>query len=1506
MDPQSWVSPRDKRAMYQLDVSPEGGIAMAIVSGTSMPGRKDGVKLKNEEGPHQTFTLPPWFAELKKELNAKIAIDRKANPLDTSLPVSLLYYGSERVQAREGMGDAWTIEIKGSMDKDAKRAWLSVHEAEWKAASSKEEYIQKLEDSIKEKVKQINEALNKAAFDKKAAQEDKEKVAKGGKFAWAVKLKEAVWKELLDLKAKDHSLTDIPERLTLLSVGEGDQEQMYFDVWIQEPVRNASNKGQMEYRGAPLAMPILEDSVVSDWIPPIRQATAALRKDKGDHKEVPAEQNKRGTPDSHAKPAFPASLYAVDLSEDLTTVPSATNKFGMILNVRAITGGGTAEVAANMSMLVYYYWSVYKLPRELRDLKDDKDIKTEELVEKSTRYVLDDKPLGKQIKSEDSGTDSRESLDMDDMGLGDFLLMGHGQPTYTDDTQRAGSYAAFPFSIQDPTKRGRGITDAETEQINALKEELQRLLKDPSMKDEAESLQKYIADREARNSMDISQLSSASIADNYKLMHLAHQIEVFIEDDRKQHIGEASTSRFNNLRSRMDAVNPKMWLTYQGIRKQYDPTKFDSLAAVKQYKADLMATIEELEKLGARAKHASVAFGEGSPVYRVAVTMINEDTGEPTSLMMQMGLSKKPEEGQYKYNLVDVSAESMNFSDTIYLGHGEDTVEEAIENVFEVFGQDNRYCTGKVEYRVPGPIVDQKGKVKTDIRGEVDSYVPVTRRITGAIQIAGMAAVIVGSGIVATLSDGILAPEAIAAIEAYASFIGVSAAVIQGGMAIANMKERSDKGTLRFDAETGMDLLTALGGITAFGGSLLQVLSAAKYSPAIRMAKAFAAPVKLVKAYKLVDSVGNVMLIGLKVKEDLDTISAMSVGKDQKAQMVEDVVVGAIQQGAILGLSHLKQATEALDKLQERIGDSSYHTLKEKGYINEEGKVTESAPLSMREGLPENAGLRAMESEEESRKEALVMGMASGKTKDGDHKITITENGRIIRCSYCEDLREKYRELLSRESADQDPKDLVKRLDNLEKQAKRAAESGNRGLADVVKQKSIDLDFELANRSREVEIKDTPYDTSTLPEIFRGQGNPEERIKQMRMGGMSTEEISAILENAAQHQVNNPKKFLNNLGMAMAQRKNARDITVRNTDVLLDGLMSSNKRTFDDARALLVLSTVGNQKTSNPGARKYPGLVTVDTLLNTFSIEDLRSMTKRPFDNEFVTGIYGIAQKMPEVGKTEMMGLMNDLAVQADKGEEGWQRLADIMDDPARPTFTVDQVKAAIVEYDNLRKEIRTAMGDPKRGFAATVRKLWGGKARVTGEGKYQVETTKGRRDPGYGEELFNLTTAGKDKVTRTRMEGLVEGVFDDAGNLNRARLKVLEKAVLMADVPEIIKSAVLGELWNRIRFEIRKAEFPDTERNIPITDVASGVPAILDSASVDRTNKILYLDENKAREGDLTPNQEKGYKYWKDGFKDPDRNLVKFKDREMQKLYTDKSYKIAYGRFDMKTYLGK
>ena len=204
---------------------------------------------------------------------------------------------------------------------------------------------------------------------------------------------------------------------------------------------------------------------------------------------------------------------------------------------------------------------------------------------------------------------------------------------------------------------------------------------------------------------------------------------------------------------------------------------------------------------------------------------------------------------------------------------------------------------------------------------------------------------------------------------------------------------------------------------------------------------------RLLLVYDSVELGGNVVLVGLKVHEDIKAVKDLHLPPDQEDEMLQQIAMEAVQQGAMLAYATFSKAGEISSHLQAKIERSRYKSFNERGWVDEHGTPTEQAPPFLREhtATPGKAAGRAAQGEQ-AWKEAAVHDMAARQTDDGRHKLTVTEKGRIIRCTdYCTEIcGSEYGRVPRKRSVDEQGDG------GSEARAQQAAKSGNKAEADRV------------------------------------------------------------------------------------------------------------------------------------------------------------------------------------------------------------------------------------------------------------------------------------------------------------------------------------------------------------------------------------------------------------------------------------------------------------------------
>ncbi|WP_431214064.1 hypothetical protein ACQ86N_04095 [Puia sp. P3] len=375
------------------------------------------------------------------------------------------------------------------------------------------------------------------------------------------------------------------------------------------------------------------------------------------------------------------------------------------------------------------------------------------------------------------------------------------------------------------------------------------------------------------------------------------------------------------------------------IRQTYPENKYGDQHAVEEYIATLRNQEQDIKKLRKRTITAGEAFKGGSPVYRVVAGLVKEKDGNLVPLIMLAGYhpDAEPEKGKYKMKLVDVTFDAPKPGDMIYVG---DTVEasdkasgerDGIASAFHNFAGSHHYGKGRIIYRVPG----------TDFQGNLDSYTKWTDYLKMAVAALGLVLLI--AGVVA--SGGLLSPAAAAVVSALGVAVGVAGAYLS----IRNIQERREKGTFEWDAETSLDIINIIAGVFLAAGTAIKLTQV--ISRSVNLLMTIEKARGLVLIYDAVNIGANVWLINEKVKEDANAIRAMHLPKAEEEELLAQVNLEAIQQGAMMAVSAYSMGRGVFEHFKAKTAGVSWHTWEARGWIKKVGGktiITDEAPPFIR------------------------------------------------------------------------------------------------------------------------------------------------------------------------------------------------------------------------------------------------------------------------------------------------------------------------------------------------------------------------------------------------------------------------------------------------------------------------------------------------------------------------------------------------------------------------------
>jgi hypothetical protein len=369
----------------------------------------------------------------------------------------------------------------------------------------------------------------------------------------------------------------------------------------------------------------------------------------------------------------------------------------------------------------------------------------------------------------------------------------------------------------------------------------------------------------------------------------------------------------------------------------------------------------------------------------------------------------------------------------VYVGDEAATEEAAIQAAFVQFGKDNKYGDGKIVYRVP----------QLNIQGTADSITTWYEYLEYALAAVGIALLIAG----AVLSGGLLAPASAAAIGGVVTALGLAAAVVGAAFAARNIYKRVEKGTFEVDAAFALDVIAIVGAVVQVAATVGKLAIMSRGIGAAAKAVQIQQVGNVLHIYEAVELTGTIVFVSLKIREDVIAVKKLNLPKEEEDEMMQQIAMEAVQTGAMLAYASVSKVKDIHESINAKVEKSRYQTFEEKGWMTAEGKPTESAPPFLKNQTAEPGKLPSPAQQgEQAWKETEVFALGKHpSTVEPGHEFTVTEKGRIIRCSdFCTDMRMKFGQVLER-----DPY-LNEEMTLLEQRAKTASASNDKAAADKV------------------------------------------------------------------------------------------------------------------------------------------------------------------------------------------------------------------------------------------------------------------------------------------------------------------------------------------------------------------------------------------------------------------------------------------------------------------------
>jgi Domain of unknown function (DUF4157) len=907
--------------------------------------------------------LAPWVAAKKNQLDAlikKLRSQGHDRPVD--LPDEVVAWFNER-------DASWYLNVWVWFDTSGK--------------SKKGHAIKLQEGEPVEKLLERTRTAVQKAVDKQSAEDDQKREREFPR--WARKLKDDL-DRAVRIATGGKKTDDAPDGTTLTfgspglktqgpdesaptaTVGVDAPPQVMLTIWVQRGEEHVEkNQG---------SVPIFETTALAQLVPYVRQLAAVLRQFEHTPGAVAVKPWQQA--DKLTLPAFEAYILPQDLRPDHITVTGARNKFGMFLDFEKQynmivdpTGLGVASKLYNQA--IFFEWKVYQVPGSAPKREGEEDNWPERWKALYLQYnptgLAED---GKQIATAPSAAspvteppvsvyeargDISDRVRFNDEP-GEYLVSCQtlSAPVGKSDLTRSSSRAYYPVRTEPMTSIVGPLvtqTTAELEQVAADLKQIETALKLENI-DENErkvllatktSKQAHKKVLETKETSGLVATTRAEIADAEARLKAAERLD-------KKLPGLIETAKANEGACKEPTEPSKMIEDDPELLAVYWQTLSDKVS-VNLYARTLTKQIKDLNEVYKRAVEFSNEFrGEesGACVYSPEAVFLSELDGHIYPLVLMVGEAKNKVTGaKVSYRLADVTSPQTQ---KVYYGYsfkdGPEGHLEAIDKAFEDFGESATYGEGWIAVRMPKGRDECANLHRQGIHA-YESKEGIPEKVWKFLGFIAAAA-----GIAALVATGVGAGAA-------AALLGVLAAGVGAAVSIHNIVDRSRRHTLKADAELAMDILGIVG---------LAEIGAAKglaYLPkAVRGFAAAESFGRFMAVYRVGVEAASFVLIPIKLQEDIAYIRALPISDAEKEEMVRAafgealtgiLMVAASSIGARAAhggagkrapmeedLSGMRQQAELLS-LEHA---DNYKSMSERGWIDENGAWTESAPDPMR------------------------------------------------------------------------------------------------------------------------------------------------------------------------------------------------------------------------------------------------------------------------------------------------------------------------------------------------------------------------------------------------------------------------------------------------------------------------------------------------------------------------------------------------------------------------------
>ena len=1004
-------------------------VTLTIVDATTVPAGTLGGKEEKAEGPAPKFTpAEDWLAkEMLPAVKKRLADEYSSVKVGT-----LIAYQSVAIQASEGP-DISLIQVNKPESK-AIAGHVRVDRRKWvgKDADARARYahdtaaaiVAKLSESErKERLKELDASLAKQTVGETYP-------------AWAIKLKQAVDKKLAEARAAappGKPPQDIPDRLHLTHVG----ELVYFQLFLERQPENAPDKKIWQVA---IMTPSLDEGQAKDVdavVKSVREQTALMRTwpvkfvEKSDQ---PDRTNMLMQP-------IPAEVKPKNLNPNGTTITGATNRFELSVRIdlafSMVGGRDTLNMIGYSQSLglgeIDVLWKVAPFTEyNAEDLvtvpaKPAKGTppaaRSDVYFDLANRDIDQQTKIGLAMHRIDTAAimaspayplvDTKRGV-LDDLDYtfsklpGVYLVVAETKPRplLTEKYRQIfpPSRAVLPVRVM--TSRALAAeTVSETPDAITAKEHAKA---DPSLTDRQRLQIDADIDRlKKQEGMTQLQVVHAAEEDIDRQIARFSALRTWLIADRAAHPSVSGTPTEDPLLVRLSVHDrlhdTRLFDTFQELYSHHGDHAFDisyladpvesksgQYHVLNQHLKMLNEQKSESQKLQGRIEEGQKTyFSKYSGTRQTVATLVIADTGKAIPLLLLVGEHPDSKVGAYRYKIIDLTLSATplyKMKSQVYAGDSADTPEEALHNAFIDYGEKNDYDDGTVYYRYAG---------ESTLRSvpNVTTFGEYAQKAAMVLAIIGMIATVVATG-------GATTPAVAAVIAA----ITVANTVLGLYLSSQSLARRSAAGTLELDADSALDVINIIASIVGLGAlakgrQLTQIAQGARASGNVaRAASALGKLEQLGRTMLLFDTAvlgATAVATAWKVTEDVAMVKRLHLPPAEEAELLRQVAADAMMQGAMIAFQSVMLARSHLEMYRNGIENSRYKTMEERGWVDSDGRVTESAPPTLRatsEGKAPPVGEKppvSLESDLPRVKAAAERGEAKRLTNDPDHDLEI-------------------------------------------------------------------------------------------------------------------------------------------------------------------------------------------------------------------------------------------------------------------------------------------------------------------------------------------------------------------------------------------------------------------------------------------------------------------------------------------------------------------------------------